>query len=170
MPERIAALALVEPPLTATPLIDTTGLVAMTLRRTHNWPDQASAEQHLASRSPYCYWDREALAGYFATGLTHSEDGGCALSCSPQVEASIYAEVGTSQAWSRLPQIDCPVWVLRATGDHGMPSTASPWIAQTARNSVDRLVDGSGHFVSMEQPGVVAAFVGELLAELRPTL
>jgi lipase len=175
VPERVAALALVEPSLRPPPKgaqpapgPDQGTLLATTLRRSHSWPSQDLAEQHLASRSPYRYWDREVLAGYFATGLTRTQDGGCTLSCPPEIEASIYAEAGASQAWwSRLSQINCPVWVLRAAGDQGMPSTASPLIAQVVRDGVDRLVEGSGHFVSMEQPGLVAAFVREMLTELQ---
>jgi pimeloyl-ACP methyl ester carboxylesterase len=142
--------------------------LATTLRRTHSWPSQSLAEQHLASRSPYRYWDREVLAGFFATGLTRTQDGGCTLSCPPEIEVSMYAETDESQAWSRLPQISCPVWVLRASGDRGMPSTASPLITQVAQDGVDRLVGGpSGHFLPMEQPGLVAAFVREMLTELQ---
>jgi pimeloyl-ACP methyl ester carboxylesterase len=175
-PDRVAALALIEPVLRPppperpqpTPGPGQGGLLATTLRRSHSWPNQALAEQHLATRSPFRYWDREVLAGFFATGLTRAQDGGCTLSCPPEIEASMYAEAGTSQAWSRLPQINCPVWVLRASGDQGMPSAASPLITQVAPDGVDRLADGpSGHFVPMEQPGLAAAFVRDMLTELQ---
>jgi pimeloyl-ACP methyl ester carboxylesterase len=173
MPERVAAVVLVEPVLRPPPegaqpaQGAEDGILATTLRRSHTWPSKALAEQHLATRSPYRYWDREVLAGFFATGLTRTEDGGCTLSCPPEIEASMYAEAGESRAWSRLPHVSCPVWVLRASGDQGMASTASPLIAQVARDGVDRLVAGSGHFVPMEQPGLIAAFVREMLSELR---
>ena len=174
VPERIAALVLVEPALMppderAQSAAGTgqSGLLAATLRRQHSWPDQTLAEQHLAARSPYRYWDREVLAGYFATALTRTEDGRCTLSCPPEIEAAIYTEAPASQAWSRLPEISCPVRVLRAAGSQGMPSTASPLIAQVTRDGVDRLAGGpSGHFVPMEQPGLVAAFVREMLTGL----
>jgi pimeloyl-ACP methyl ester carboxylesterase len=176
VPQRVAALVLVEPVLRPPPEgaqpaqgAGQSGLVATTLRRTHSWPDQALAEQYLATRSPYRYWDREVLAGYFATGLTRTEDGGCTLSCPPEIEASIYTGALTSQAWSRLPEISCPVRVLRAAGDQAAPSTASPLIAQVTRDGVDRLAGGpSGHFVPMEQPGLVAALVREMLTEPPP--
>ena len=169
LPDRVAALALVEPALSPTQGATQSAMVATTLRRTHSWPNQTAAEQHLASRSPYRYWDREVLAEYFATGLTHTKDGPCTLSCTPEIEAAIYAETGSSQAWSQLSQINCPIWVLRATGDQGMASTVSPLITQIAPDIVERLVDGSGHFVSMEQPGLVATFIREMLTQPRPT-
>jgi pimeloyl-ACP methyl ester carboxylesterase len=163
VPERVTALVLVEPVLM--PPRDRPqpvrgagqgGMLTATLRRQRNWPDQALAEQHLSARPPYRNWDREVLAGFFATGLTRTEDGSCALSCPPEIKASIYTEAPASQAWSRLPEISCPVRILRAGGDQGMPSTASPLIAQVTRDSVDRLADGpSGHFLPMEQPGLV---------------
>jgi pimeloyl-ACP methyl ester carboxylesterase len=157
IPERVAALALVEPVLMPPRAggqpargASQSALLTATLRRRPSWPDRALAEEHLAARSPYRYWDREVLAGYFATGLTRAEDGSCTLSCPPEIEAAIYAEAPASQAWSRLPGISCPAWILRAAGDRAMPSTASPLIAQVTRDSVDRLADGpSGHFVPM---------------------
>jgi esterase len=167
LPDRVAALALIEPALSPTQGATQSPMVATTLRRTHSWPDQAAAEQHLASRSPYRYWDPEVLAEYFATGLTHTKDGRCTLSCTPEIEAAIYAETGTSQAWSGLSRINCPVWVLRVTGDQGMASTVSPLITQAAPDIVDRLVSGSGHFLSMEQPGLVAEFIREMLTQLQ---
>jgi hypothetical protein len=48
-----------------------------------------------------------------------------------------------------------------------MPSTASPLIAQVTRDGADRLADGpSGHFLPMEQPGLVAEFIRETMTEL----
>jgi pimeloyl-ACP methyl ester carboxylesterase len=177
VPERIAALVLVEPVLMpprekAQPPrgAGQGGLLTATLRRRHSWPDQARAEAHLAGRSPYRYWDHEVLAGYFATGLTRTEDGSCSLACPPEIEAAIYTEAPASQAWSRLPEISCPVRILRAAGTQGMPSTASPQIAQATRDGADRLAGGpSGHFLPMEQPGLTAAFIREMLTELPDT-
>jgi pimeloyl-ACP methyl ester carboxylesterase len=174
LPDRVAGLVLVEPALTPpaseaqpAPSPDQESLLRTTLRRSSTWPDRATAEHHLAGRSPYCHWDREVLAGYFATGLTSAEGGGCTLSCPPEVEASIYAEAPASAAWSRLPSIACPVRVLRGAGDRGMASTASPLIAQIVPDGLDRVAADSGHFVPMEQPGLVAGFVDEMLAAVR---
>jgi pimeloyl-ACP methyl ester carboxylesterase len=178
LPERVAALVLVEPvlmpprerPLPA-PGAGQSGLLTATLRRQRSWPGRALAEEHLAARSPYRYWDREVLAGYFATGLTQAGDGSCTLSCPPEIEASVYTEAPASQAWSRLPDISCPAWILRAAGNQGMPSTASPSIAQVTRQGVDRLADGpSGHFLPMEQPALVAAFIREMMTGLPAAL
>jgi pimeloyl-ACP methyl ester carboxylesterase len=173
VPERVAALVLVEPvlmPPREGPQppggAGQGGLLAATLRRRHSWPGQALAEAHLAARSPYRYWDREVLAGFFATGLTQAGDGSCTLSCPPEIEAAVYTEAPASQAWSRLPDISCPVRILRAAGNRGMPSTASPLIAQVTQDGVDRLAGGpSGHFLPMEQPGLTAAFIREMLTE-----
>jgi hypothetical protein len=89
------------------------------------------------------------------------------LSCPPQIEAAIYTEAPASRAWSRLPEISCPVRILRAAGTQGMPSTASPQIAQATRDGADRLADGpSGHFLPMKLPGLAAAFIREMLTEL----
>ena len=175
-PERVAAPVLLEPALrpppkeTSQPSAGQSELVTTTLRRTYSWPDQAPAEQYLANRPPYRYWDREVLAGYFATGLTRTQDCGCTLSCPPEIEASIYTETLTSQAWPRLPQISCPVRVLRAAGDQG---DALRGLTPDSADHTGRRGQGcrrpSGHFVPMEQPGLVAAFVREMLTKLHYT-
>jgi esterase len=168
IPERVAALVLIEPVLAPRGVAPSDGLIEATLRRKRSWPDQAQAEEHFAARSPWRYWDREVLAGFFATGLTRTQDGECTLSSPPEVAASVYAEALGSQAWSKLPHITCPVRVLRAAGDQGgRPSTASPLIAQTTPDGTDRLIDGpSGHFLPMEQPQLIAEFIRQTLTEL----
>jgi esterase len=168
IPGRVAALVLVEPVLAPHGVPPSEGMIVATLRRKRSWPDQAQAEEHHAARSPWRYWDREVLAGFFATGLTRTEDGQCTLSAPPEVAASVYAESLGSQAWSVLPHITCPVRVLRAAGDQGgRSSTASPLIAQTTPDGTDRLIEGpSGHLLPMEQPQLIAEFIRGILTEL----
>lgn len=167
-PERVAALVLTEPVLAPHGVATSTGMIEATLRRKRTWPDQAQAEEHHAARSPWRYWDREVLAGFFATGLTRAQDGTCTLSCPPEVAASVYTEALRSQAWSALAHIRCPVLVIRAAGDQGgLASTASPLTAQTTPDGTDRLIEGpSGHFLPMEQPQLIAKFIRELLSGL----
>ena len=157
LPERVAALVFIEPVLAPHGVAPSDGLIAATLRRKRNRPDRAQAGEHFAARSPWRYWDREVLAGFFAAGLTRTQDGA----------ASVYAEALGSQAWSKLPHITCPVRVLRGRrpgrpGIHGLAADST-----TTPDSTDRLIDGpSGHFLPMEQPQLIAEFIRETLTGL----
>lgn len=170
--ERVASLALVEPALTPPHATtrgeeqpDPTTLLTTTQRRKHVWPTRAEAERHLASRSPYRYWDARVLRGFFATGLVDDPHLGCVLACPPHVEASIYSEASESKAWSHLRDLHCPVRIMRATGDQGMPSTASPLIVRHVHDGRETVVEGSGHFLPMERPDLVASFVRSMVEE-----
>lgn len=171
-PDRVAAVVLVEPALNPPDLepepgsADANQLMESTMRRKHVWDDRATAEAHLAARSPYRYWDPEVLVGYFATGLVDLDDGRCALGCPPEVEASVYTEAPAATAWQKLETLVPPVRVLRATGNQGMASTASPLIVGTVPDGRETVITGSGHFLSMEQPDLVARYVRSVLTEV----
>lgn len=110
LPDRVAALALVEPALSPTQGATQRAMMATTLRRTHSWPDQAAAEQHLASRSPYRYWDHEVLAEYFATGLRTPKTAGARCPAHPRSKPP-----STPRRAPPRPGHNCP----RSTAQYG---------------------------------------------------
>lgn len=163
VPDRVAALVLTEPPLnppvTGGIQIDPEALVAMTLKRRSHWASRAEAEAHLGAKSPYVHWHPAARAGFFATGLRDLPDGSCELACPPEIEASVFVEARHSRAWDRLPDVRCPTWLLRATGDRGMASTTSPQTIGRLADGRETVIEGSGHFLPLESPDLVADLV-----------
>ena len=96
------------------------------------------------------------------TGFRDNAEG-AALSCPGWVEASAFREAGDSQAWEKLAQLRCPVWVHRGNGNRGMPSITSAEVAERIPDARDIVVDGSGHFLPLEHPELVAEIVREAL-------
>lgn len=168
IPDRVAALVLTEPPLnppaTGPAQLDPEALVTMTLKRRSHWSSRDEAEAHLSSKSPYRHWDPEVLSGFLAAGLHDLADGSCELACPPEIEASVFVEAIHSRAWERLPDVTCPTWLLRATGDQGMASTTSPETIDRIRHGRETVIEGSGHFLPLEQPSLVSELIREALA------
>jgi len=193
LPDRVAAVVLTEPPLgppRPRPATAQSSLVERTERRRAHWPSRAEADRYLRARAPYDAWDPEVWGGFVETGLTPAPaadpaaaappaadppaadgaeppgpEGPVELACPPWAEVSVFREAPRSRAWETLPLLEQPVWVLRATGDRGMPSTCAPETAARLRHPREVVEEGSGHFLPLERPGVVVDLVREALRE-----
>ena len=164
LPDVVSAVVLTEAPLSSPgPRREgASDLVEISEKRRGQWDSREQAAAYLRARSPYKAWDEEAWAGFVQTGFRDNAEG-AELSCPGWVEASTFREAGDSQAWEKLARLQCPVWVHRGNGDTGMPSTTSPEVAERIPNARDIVVDGSGHFLPLERPELVAEIVQEAL-------
>lgn len=131
-------------------------LVERTLGRRAVWSDRAEAAAYLRERAPYSSWNDAVYEGWAETGFIEI-DGDTHLSCSPEVEASVFVETTGSSAYSLLPDVDCPTWIVRATGDRGMPSTCPPSALDRLSDGTEFIVEGSGHFLPLERPDLVVS-------------
>ncbi|MCA9846418.1 MAG: alpha/beta hydrolase [Dehalococcoidia bacterium] len=168
LPERVAALVLVEavvtpdrPPAGAGE--PPSALVERTLRRRARWSSRAEAGRYLRARPPYDSWDAEVFAGWLDSGVIATDDGGVELSCPPWVEASVFTETRGSTAAQDLAHVSCPTWIARATGDRGLRSTCPPQVAQTIPTASETVIEGSGHFLPLENVGVVVTLLNAAL-------
>jgi pimeloyl-ACP methyl ester carboxylesterase len=125
------------------------------------WGSRPEATEYLRARAPYDSWDPTVFAGWAQTGLIDSTDGGAELSCPPWVEASVFAETRGSRAAADLARIHVPTWVARATGDRGMRSTCGPDVARAIAGARETVVEGSGHFLPLEDIPLVVRLLNE---------
>jgi lipase len=132
----------------------------------------ASAQEmfeRFANREPFAKWDPAVLRDYCEYGLL-PEDGHFALACPPAVEASIYehSSVPESDIYGEIATIEIPVNVVRsarAFDGRGFDMSASPTapdLAQSFRHATDLRVEEYSHFIPMEAPQLVAAWIEEL--------
>lgn len=170
LPERVAALVLVEavvnpdrPPAVAEGGDVPSPLVERTLKRRAHWSSRVEAGAYLRGRPPYDSWDAEVFAGWLDSGVTENDDGTVELSCPPWVEASVFSETRGSTAGQDLAQLRCPVWVARATGDRGLRSTCPPQVTQAIPTAYETVIQGSGHFMPLEDVGLVVTLVDAAL-------
>lgn len=168
-PELVSALVLVEAPLRP----DTGGrgpveMVEVALRRRYEWPSRDEAASHLRARAPYDSWHPEVFAGFVETGLRKSsaQSGAVELACARETEAAVFQGSPPGAIWSSLANLDCPVWVGRATGSRGLHSTTHPDAVNQPRRAYESLVQGSGHFAPLERPEWVQSIVRDALVHL----
>lgn len=168
IPDRVAALVLLEPVVpAASALLDRSeegGLVERTRRRRSRWPSRPVAAAYLRTRAPYDSWNSEVFEGWIDTGVAAAGPE-VELACPPWVEASVFVETRRSTARDDLGLVMAPTTVVRATGSRGMPSTCDPSVAAHVNGAHEIVVEGSGHFLPLEDVDLVAQVVMTALAD-----
>ena len=127
-------------------------------RRRPSFPSRQAAYENYATKPPLDALDPDALHAYVDNGFRDSDDGSVTLKCTPEVEAATFEGALTTDVYSRLGEVQCPVTV--AHGGDGMPP------AQVAPIVADRLPHGRvtpfpalGHFGPLEDPLAIAAAI-----------
>ena len=84
----------------------------------------------------------------------------------PQITANDYAACNTFDVIDRLGQITAPTLVLGGTADQMTPPKYAAFLAEKIRGARLAMIEGAGHMVMLEQPGLVAHPVEEFLSTL----
>jgi pimeloyl-ACP methyl ester carboxylesterase len=162
-------LVLVDPPLVppdSHPLGETARrderhLDALTRRRRRRFasPDALAADFKRARR--LSRWVPGA-AELMARAITRpAADGGVAIVCPPELEASIYLQNAESPAWSLLPTVARDALVV--SGDPSMAGATPPAkVCATLPQAFGIevvAIPGTGHLLQIEQPDLAAAIV-----------
>ncbi len=162
-PARFRALILIEPIVFPGPYARE-GREAMASRaqgRRSAFESREAAREHFQGRGAFAEWVNEAFDGYIECGLVGDEE--VRLACSPEVEADIYRAWRDHDTWDKLGSIDIPVLVMAGeTSDTITPEFARAQAARLPRGGVE-IVPGTGHFLPMEKPDVVAERVLRLV-------
>lgn len=162
-PTRFRALILIEPIVFPGPY-SREGREAMAekaQRRKPSFESREAARDNFRGRGAFANWDDDAFEGYIDCGLIG--DGEVRLACSPMVEADIYRAWRDHDTWDKLASIDIPVLVMAGeTSDTISPEFAREQAARFPRAGVE-IVPGTGHFLPMEKPGLVADRVRRLV-------
>lgn len=162
-PDRFKALVLIEPVMFPGPYKreDRNQMSDTALRRRMQFESRSEAVEHFRGRGAFEGWDEAALEGYVRCGLVG--EGPVTLACDPEVEADIYRGSRDHDTWERLGQIEIPVLVM--SGEHS--TTISPRMARDQADQFPRagleVVEGAGHFLPMEMPGLVAERVQRMV-------
>lgn len=163
-PGRFSALVLVEPIIFGSPHARDAShpLVALALRRREVFESRAAIRLAYGAKPPFDAWHPDSLDGYIEGGFVDS-DAGVRLACSPLAESEVFTAAGAHGAWERLGEVAVPVTILYgAETDTYPPGHAEALADRFARATATR-VSGTGHFLPMEQPGVVVDAVNESL-------
>lgn len=138
-------------------------------RRRNDWRDWREMYERLKVKGSYPLWDDAALVDYCRYGLRRKPDGRYELACPPLVEASIYLGNTATDIYGRIPEVDVPVVVLRARmrepDEHAIMdfSTSPTWpeVASRFRYGTDVYLPGHTHFIPLQDPALVAAYIAD---------
>ncbi len=141
-------------------------------RRRNEWSSPAEMYERFKDREPFSRWDSDVLRDYCNYGLLPEGDG-YVLACPPRIEADVYANAQGTNIYAEIERIDAPVRILRgrprviAAGEMPRDMSASPTAPDLAahfKNVSDYPMPGATHFFPMEDPGLVAQQIEEMLA------
>jgi pimeloyl-ACP methyl ester carboxylesterase len=143
-------------------------------RRRNEWSSPEEMFERFTDREPFVRWDVAVLRDYCDYGLLPDGDG-YVLACPPAIEADVYANAGGTNIYPEVALVDVPVRVLRGKPREMMPGemprdmSASPTardLASHFTNAEDVLMPEATHFFPMEDPGLVARHIEEMLATM----
>lgn len=142
-------------------------------KRRNQWASADEMYQRFENRPPFSRWQPRVLRDYCDYGLVPAANGeGFQLGCPPLFEAGIYKTFRTTNIYPRLAEIAVPVHIVRV----GAPVTperndmsASPTATDLYKafpRAFDIHLPNYSHFLPMEAPEWVAAYIRGLLSTL----
>jgi pimeloyl-ACP methyl ester carboxylesterase len=172
-PERVAAVAVVEPVLFEPPapgadadsFAGSRVFVERARKRRARFEDRDAARAALQSRFPYSGFAAPALEAYLDGGFEEADDGALVLRCAPETEAWAYQGAAALDLWPLIPRIEVPVQVIAA--EHSaMPAPLLERLRGCRGGvRVDR-VAGTTHFAVMERPEPVGSLLADFIREI----
>lgn len=161
-PNLFSALLLIEPIILPPPYRRVNIPLARAAQRRRDRFDSREAAYERFASGPMETWQPEALAAYVDYGFV--DDGeGVAIKCQPAVEADVFREGSNHDTWDLVPDIAIPVTIVSGelSETHAQPflDALSGHFDQPTMIAVP----GTGHFLPMERPDVIASLVADAL-------
>jgi pimeloyl-ACP methyl ester carboxylesterase len=166
-PDLISRAVLADPVLFESPTGPELGwrhpFIERTLKRRRVFASVETMFESFKDKLPYATWDRRMLRDYCRYGTRLNADGMRELRCAPEVEAELYNTVLKFDGLGRIIRAPVPMLVLFGDRDDSLAKSLADRIAAELRNGRVAIVPGTGHFMPMEKPDVVARMAVEFL-------
>ncbi len=140
-------------------------LASKSINRRNHWESADDARNYLKSRKLFAKWDSEMMDMYILYGMIPGESGGLILGCTPQKEAALFMGGNACNPWPLLPGIKCPVLVVEGGTSENRSYIDLHKAASLFPGGMYREIEGAGHLVPMEKPGVAADLCVEFFKE-----
>ena len=134
-------------------------MAARTRTRRLVWSSRAELFESFRRRAPYDSWTDEALRVYVEEGTFERPDGEWELYCPGRIEAQIYGNAGSIDAFSCFSALDIPVLVVRGERSDSFDQVRADRALSCLRNGRLFTVPDATHYVPMEQPRLIASMV-----------
>ena len=127
-------------------------------RRQARFSTRQAARERFASRRLFARWDERALDAYVDHGLVPADDG-FRLACRPEDEAEYYVAAQAHGGFGKLSELDVPATIMGGADSDSHPRQLLRVQSSRIRGSDVQIVAGATHFVPMERPDAVAAWL-----------
>lgn len=135
------------------------------IRRKRDFASPDAMIERFGPREPYSLFERRVFEDYCRHGLTEKPEGGFELSCSPEMEASVYGSSRSNKGiHEAAKQVQVPTTVVRAQQTETMDFKGSPtWpkLASTMPNGTDLYRPDRTHFHPFEDSADAARIIAE---------
>lgn len=138
-----------------------TPLISSATRRRRHFPSRDAARQHYAGKRAFKHWQPEVFDAYVAGGFRDSKAGGVELSCSPELEISIYRSIPTN-VWRYVNRLQTPTLILGGDRSDALLPAAKFRLGRFQRWITTRTVPGS-HLFPFEYPHEAMLAIKEFL-------
>lgn len=122
-------------------------------RRKRRFPDRQAARERWSGRSMFASWTPRAVELYVAFGLKESADGGVALKCPAEVEATLFEGGVDCDLADRPNELETRLRFLWAKGGNASREHFESLAAELPNADVEAV--DAGHLVLMERPELV---------------
>ena len=165
-PGTFAALLLIEPIVFPPPYGEYEGpQTLLATKRRNQFNSREEARENFVDKLPFSAWHPDALDGYIDCGLIDSPDG-VALACRPQDEVAMYKAATRHGVWDLLGKVDPPVTILAGGSSETHTVDFLRYLGGQIPNCEYEIIPGTGHFLPMEMPEVVADRIGRIESDL----
>ena len=123
------------------------------------WSSRSELFDSFRSRPPYDTWTDAALANYVEKGTFERPDGEIELLCPGRIEAQIYQNAASIDAYACLRKLSIPVLVVRGERSDSFTGERHDRAMASLSNGRSLTVPGASHYVPMEKPSLVADLV-----------
>jgi len=128
-------------------------------RRREVFPSRQAAYENYASKPPFDILAPQSLRAYVDYGFADVGDGTVRLKCRREVEAAVFTESSSHDAFARLGRLGCPVTLACGELTDNFGPAIMTRLAQRLPRAVVTTFPGLGHFGPQQDPEVVAAAI-----------
>ena len=130
-------------------------------RRRAEFDSRDALDTYLQSKALFAAFDPEVLKLYADHGFGELPEGRVRLKCSPTNEAATFEQGGSNDAFARLGEISCPVWLTYGTTPDSFGAAMGEVVAAAIPHVSLSYADGLGHLGPFTDPAPVAHQVSE---------
>lgn len=134
-------------------------MAARTRTRRLVWESREELFASFRTREPYDTWTDEALRTYVDYGTFDRPDGEVELLCPGRIEAQVYQNSASMDAFADLRALEIPVTLVRGEHSRSFPADRAKRALESLRFGRLITFEGAGHFVPMECPDRTAALI-----------